>query len=166
MNCTIEKMEKEHWESVAKIYKEGILTNKATFQNAVPSWTEWDNSHLKEDRLVAIFNNEILGWAALTKVSNRCVYSGVAEVSIYISEKYRGQGIGEKLLNQLIIESEKLGFWTLQSGIIEENVASINLHKKCGFRILATREKVAKMSNGIWHNVVLMERRSTTVGLE
>lgn len=164
MDLKIRKMEKEHWNSVAKIYYQGIMTNKATFENNVPSYNEWDNAHIDVCRLVAIFDDKVVGWAALSKVSNRCVYLGVAEVSIYIDEEYKGKGIGNKLLNELVKLSEKNQFWTLQSGIIEENFESINLHKKCGFRVLGTREKVAKMSNGIWHDVVLMERRSNLIG--
>lgn len=166
MDLKIKKMEKEHWNRVAQIYYQGIITNKATFQNTVPSYDEWNHGHIDVCRLVAILNDKVVGWSALSKVSSRCVYAGVAEVSIYVDEKYRGKGIGNKLLGELVKLSEKNGFWTLQSGIIEENFNSINLHKKCGFRILGIREKVAKMSNGIWHDVILMERRSNLIGID
>jgi phosphinothricin acetyltransferase len=107
-----------------------------------------------------------LGWGALSPTSSRCVYAGVAEVSIYIGDQYRGKGIGKTLLTELVRLSEENGFWTLQSGIIKENSASIELHKKCGFRELGIREKVGKMGNGIWHDVVLVERRSKVVGID
>jgi phosphinothricin acetyltransferase len=166
MNFKIVEMKRDHWESVGKIYYEGIKTNKATFQSNIPTFEEWDRGHIDECRLVAISEKEILGWAALSKVSSRCVYGGVAEVSIYIGEEYRGNGVGTALLNALVKESEENGFWTLQSGIIKENSSSIELHKKCGFRKIGIREKVAKMSNGLWHDVVLMERRSSIVGID
>lgn len=165
MNYIIEEMSESHWEQVSQIYLEGINTNKATFQSTVPTWNEWNNSHIKTCRLVAISNDTILGWTALSPTSSRCVYAGVAEVSIYISKKYRGIGVGTTLLNELIIRSEKAGFWTLQSGIIAKNTESISLHKRCGFNISRIREKIAKMNNSEWLDVVLMERRSTTVGI-
>ncbi|WP_143315011.1 GNAT family N-acetyltransferase [Clostridium sp. HBUAS56017] len=165
MKIEIIKMEKYHWENVKDIYFQGISTNIATFQRSVPTFQEWDSSHIKECRLVASFGEKVLGWTALSKVSSRCVYNGVAEVSIYIGEEFRGKGVGKALLNALIKESEENGFWTLQSGIIRENVKSIELHKMCGFRELGIREKVARMSNGVWHDVVLMERRSAVTGI-
>ncbi|MBV7271363.1 N-acetyltransferase [Clostridium sp. PL3] len=165
MNYEIGVMIKEDWEEVARIYLEGINTGKATFQSDIPAWENWNNSHITSCRLVARLGNKILGWAALSPTSSRCVYAGVAEVSIYIGEEYRGKGIGKALLTNLVKLSEEDGFWTLQSGIIRENAASIALHKACGFRELGIREKVAKMSNGKWHDVVLMERRSKVVGV-
>ncbi|WP_411683161.1 N-acetyltransferase family protein [Clostridium thailandense] len=165
MNYEIEAMIKEDWEEVARIYLEGINTGKATFQSDIPTWENWNNSHITSCRLVARLGNKVLGWAALSPTSSRCVYAGVAEVSIYIGEEYRGKGIGKALLTNLVKLSEEDGLWTLQSGIIRENAASIALHKICGFRELGIREKVAKMSNGIWHDVVLMERRSKVVGV-
>ena len=152
MDYKIDKMKNSDWEQVAKIYLEGINTKKATFQTQVPTFEEWDNGHIESCRLVArAEQGTVLGWVALTKTSNRCVYMGVAEVSIYIGEKFRGI---------VIEESEKNGFWTLQSGIISENEASVELHKKCGFRIVGIREKIARMDNKTWHDVVFMERRS------
>ncbi len=161
MELAIRGMKKEDWEAVAAIYKEGIDSGIATFQTEVPEYEEWDKSHIAACRLVAIENSSVVGWAALSKVSSRCVYSGVAEISIYIKENARGKGIGEKLLKELILESEKEGYWTLQSGIIEINYASIALHKKVGFRMVGYREKIAQDRNGVWQNTVLMERRSS-----
>ena len=166
MNYKIDEMTKSDWEQVSQIYLEGINTGKATFQSEVPTWENWNNGHVSSCRLVVRSGNNVLGWGALSPTSSRCVYAGVAEVSIYIGEKYRGQGLGKVLLEHLIKLSEENGFWTLQSGIIRENTSSIVLHEKCGFRELGIREKVAKMNNGKWHDVVLMERRSKLVGID
>ena len=165
MDYKIDEMRPVDWEQVSSIYLEGINTGKATFQTELPDWENWNNGHISSCRLVIRLDNNVLGWGALSPTSSRCVYSGVAEVSIYIGEKYRGGGLGKVLLQDLIKLSEENGFWTLQSGIIKENTASISLHKKCGFRKLGIREKIAKMSNGKWHDVVLMERRSKTVAI-
>lgn len=164
MDYKIDTMKNADWNQVAEIYLEGINTKKATFQTEVPTFEEWDNGHIESCRLVARTEDmKILGWVALSKTSSRCVYMGVAEVSIYIGEKFKGIGIGKALLKKVIEESEENGFWTLQSGIIIENEASIELHKKCGFRIVGTREKIAKMDNETWHDVVFMERRSDLI---
>ncbi|UPK72467.1 GNAT family N-acetyltransferase [Chitinophaga filiformis] len=153
-----------HWQEVKGIYESGIATGNATFQTTVPEWEEWDKGHTKDCRYVAIENGKVLGWVALSPVSGRCVYAGVAEVSVYVSEDARGKGIGDLLLKKAIKESEKHSFWTLQSGIFPENTASIKLHEKNGFRNVGYREKIGKM-NGIWRDTVLMERRSTSVGI-
>lgn len=153
------------WQTVKKIYEEGIATGNATFQPSAPEWTEWDSSHLQHSRIVAKEGNEILGWAALTPVSGRCVYAGVAEVSVYVSDIARGKGIGKQLLQKLVEESEANNIWTLQAGIFPENLASIKIHKDCGFKILGTRERIGKM-NGLWRDTVLMERRSKTLGTD
>lgn len=162
MKYEIIEMESSHWEQVRNIYIEGIKTGIATFQSEfdLPSWEKWNQDHISSCRLVAVFNDVILGWAALSPYSKGPVYSGVAEVSIYMKKQFSGQGIAKELLNKLIEVSESNGFWTLQSGIISENTASIELHKKCGFRIVGIREKLGRMNNGIWHDIVLMERRS------
>lgn len=165
MNYTIEEMKNSDWEEVSRIYMEGINTGIATFQNSVPAFEDWNNGHIKSCRLVAKAEGKVLGFAALSPTSSRAVYSGVAEVSIYIGENCRGLGIGQALMTALVKQSEENNFWTLQSGIIRENTASIELHKKCGFREIGIRERVAKMDNGVWHDTVLMERRSKTVGL-
>lgn len=165
MEYKIEEMKSTDWEQVSNIYFEGIKTRKSTFQTDVPDWDSWNNGHIKTCRLVARSGSEVLGWAALSPTSSRCVYAGVVDVSIYIGNKFRGMGIGSALLTELIKLSEEEGFWTLQSGIIKENIASIKLHKKCGFREIGIREKVGKMNNEKWMDVILMERRSQVVGI-
>jgi len=160
----IKNIEAQDYPQVAAIYSAGIATGMATFQTEATSWEEWDKSHLKDCRIVVFENGQMAGWAALTPVSNRCVYAGVAEVSIYIAESFRGKGIGKLLLLQLIDESEKIGLWTLQSGIFSENIASIKLHEYCGFRVIGTREKIGK-KDGVWKDNTIMERRSKTVGV-
>ena len=153
-----------HWEAVKRIYEEGISTGNATFQTTAPTWEEWDAAHSVKPRLIAIENDEISGWAAITPVSGRCVYAGVGEVSVYVSAASRGKGIGKNLLQALIEESEKENFWTLQAGIFPENISSLAIHEACGFRVIGTRERIGKM-NGAWRDTVLLERRSTTIGL-
>jgi L-amino acid N-acyltransferase YncA len=153
-----------HWQAVRSIYEEGIATGNATFQTTAPSWEEWNEAHAINPRLVAIENDEVLGWAAITPVSGRCVYAGVGEISVYVSEKARGRGLGKQLLNALITESEKENYWTLQAGIFPENVSSLAIHKACGFRIIGTRERIGQMK-GVWRDTVLLERRSQNVGL-
>ncbi len=168
MEFVINKMNRGDWEQVRAIYIEGIATGHATFEAEAPEWEKWDSAHLAEPRSVARVGSSIAGWAALSRVSPRSVYSGVAEVSIYVGAKYRGQGIGDALLAALVDASEKKGIWTLQAGIFPENISSINLHKKHGFRELGRREKVGKMTFGkltrIWRDVVLLERRSRIAG--
>ncbi|WP_294273878.1 N-acetyltransferase family protein [uncultured Chryseobacterium sp.] len=161
----IQTIIQDHFSEVAEIYRQGLATGMATFQNEVPSWEEWDRAHLAFCRMAASENNKILGWAALTPVSARTVYAGVAEVSIYLAEGERGKGIGTMLLNALIGQSEANGIWTLQSGIFSENKGSIRLHEKCGFRQVGYRERIAK-KNGIWKDTVLMERRSKITGTD
>ena len=153
-----------HWEAVKQIYEEGISTGNATFQTTAPTWEEWDAAHSVNPRLIVIENDEISGWAAITPVSGRCVYAGVGEVSVYVSAASRGKGIGKNLLQALIEESEKENFWTLQAGIFPENISSLAIHEACGFRVIGTRERIGKM-NGAWRDTVLLERRSTTIGL-
>lgn len=165
-NYIIDTMKEEDWKQVSDIYLEGIKTGIATFQSDIPTWEEWDKGHCTRCRFVARSGDIILGWVALSPVSSRCVYAGVAEVSIYINQKYRGMGIGTVLLNHLIQQSEGEGYWTLQSGIIKENISSRMLHKKCGFREIGYRERPGKMENGTWHDVVLMEYRSKLVGID
>jgi L-amino acid N-acyltransferase YncA len=152
------------WEAVRAIYLEGIATGNATFAQSAPEWDTWDSGHLKTCRLVARSGDGILGWAALSAVSGRCVYAGVAEVSVYVAERARGGGIGIALLGALILQSELNGIWTLQAGIFPENEASIRLHRRAGFRIVGVRERLGQM-NGRWRDVLLMERRSSVVGV-
>lgn len=152
-------MQPSDWPAVATIFAEGIQTGIASLETNVPTWAAWDSSHRDDCRLIAEANGNITGWAALTPVSGRCVYEGVAEVSVYISEVARGQGVGKALLNALVAESENAGIWTLQAGILSQNTASIRLHKRCGFREVGTRERLGKR-DGVWFDIVLMERRS------
>jgi L-amino acid N-acyltransferase YncA len=160
MAYQIREMVDADWPEVSRIYKAGIDTNLATLQAECPAWAEWDASHLKACRLVVTEKNTVAGFAALTAVSGRCVYAGVAEVSIYVAPEHRGRGVGELLLRELILRSERSGFWTLQSGILQENAASILLHKSCGFRMVGYRERIGRDRFGKWRNTVLMERRS------
>lgn len=153
-----------HWDAVRAIYLEGIATGNATFQQTAPDWSEWHKSHLPTCRIVALRNNEVLGWAALSPVSGRCVYAGVAEVSVYVAQSARGTGIGSALLTDLITASEAENIWTLQAGIFPENIASIHLHTNAGFRIVGTRERLGSM-NACWRDVVLLERRSAAAGM-
>ena len=156
-------MAEEHWPAVREIFTQGIATGNATFETVVPAWQEWDSRHLSSCRLVAVRGENMLGWAALSPVSTRQVYRGVAEVSVYIAEGARGQGIGDALLFALVAESERNGIWTLQAGIFAENTVSIHLHEKAGFRIIGRRERIALL-DGRWRDTVLMERRSRVVG--
>jgi phosphinothricin acetyltransferase len=153
------------WPAVRAIYLEGIATGNATFEKSAPDWEKWDSGHLHACRLVARHGDAVTGWAALSPVSGRCVYAGVAEVSVYAAASARGKGIGRKLLAALVGASEAEGLWTLQAGIFPENEASIALHTSAGFRIVGVREKIGCM-DGVWRDVVLMERRSAQIGLE
>jgi L-amino acid N-acyltransferase YncA len=164
MNVEIVTMRPEDWPAVREIYAEGIATGNATFETVVPDWSQWDGAHHKHCRLIARDGETILGWAALSPVSRRKVYAGVAEVSIYVAEKARAKGIGRALLESLIEQSDKQGIWTLQAGIFPENVASIALHKFCGFREVGVRHRVGQLA-GSWRDVVLLERRSSCVGV-
>ncbi|WP_066893583.1 GNAT family N-acetyltransferase [Clostridium nigeriense] len=166
MRYFIKVMTEENWEEVSRIYKEGIDTKIATFQNKLPTWEEWNKGHLEYCRFIITDGEAVIGWVALSPTSSRCVYKGVAELSIYISKNFKGKGLGTILLNKVIEESERYGIWTLQSSIINENFGSIKLHEKCGFRKVGIREKIAKMDNGSWKDVTLMERRSSKVGLQ
>jgi L-amino acid N-acyltransferase YncA len=163
MQMVIEPLTPQDWEAVRSIYREGIATGNATFEQSAPEWDQWHAGHLKTCRLVAR-SGGVLGWAALSPVSGRCVYAGVAEVSVYVAERARGQGVGAALLQRLVRDSEDAGVWTLQAGIFPENTASIKLHERAGFRIVGTRERLGSM-NGRWRDVVLMERRSSVVGV-
>ena len=165
MNYTIDELRASDWEQVRAIYLEGIATGNATFETEAPDWERWNRNHLAFGGLVARCGEEVIGWAALGPVSSRRVYAGVAEVSIYVPASARGKGIGSMLLGALIEEAERAGVWTLQAGIFPENAASIALHKACGFREVGGRERLGKL-NGVWRDVVLLERRSRAVGIE
>lgn len=155
----------EDWSEIAKIYKQGIDSKIATFQDYVPTYEVWNSKYI--DGLKVVFEEEgkILGFAALGKVSERNVYSGVLVLTIYIDENSKGKGIGTKLIHYLSRLSDEFGYWVIQSEIIAMNEASINLHKKCGFRLIGIKEKIGKMDNGVWHDLVLMEKRSKINGM-
>lgn len=153
----------EDWDAVRAIYLEGIATGNSTFEQTAPNWQTWDQGHLQSCRLVARLGSEIIGWTALSPVSRRPVYAGVAEFSIYVAERARGRGIGAALLKALIESSEREGIWTLQSGIFPENTASLELCRRFGFRVVGTRERIGCMA-GRWRDVVLLERRSDIAG--
>ena len=154
-----------HAGAVLQIYKEGLDTGQATFNTEVPSWEQWDRGHHQHSRFVAIVGEKVAGWVALSPVSVRYCYRGVAEFSIYVSAAFRGQGVGDKLMQALIPESEANGIWTLHSSTFPENLASIKLQKKYGFREIGYREKIAAL-NGIWRDTILLERRSNITGVE
>jgi len=153
------------WVPVRSIYVEGLATGDATFETEAPSWKTWDEGHLRVPRLVAVSETDgtVLGWAALSRVSPRAVYAGVGEVSVYVAANSRSLGIGQDLLEQLVVQSEHNGIWTLQASVFPENKASLAVHKICGFREVGIRQKIGRM-NGIWRDTVLLERRSALVG--
>jgi L-amino acid N-acyltransferase YncA len=163
MDFIVDKMKAEDWSAVRSIYQEGIATGNATFETDAPEWQEWDKTHLGDCRFVARRERQVVGWGALSPVSSRCVYAGVAEVSIYVTASARGEGIGKTLLRTLIEASERQGIWTLQAGVFPENEASIALHKAYGFREVGYRERIGQM-NGTWRDVILFERRSEVAG--
>ena len=155
-------MTAEDWPAVSDIYEEGMATGNATFQSSAPTWAAFDAGHIQDCRLVATEGTRVIGWAALSPVSSRKIYAGVAEVSVYVAAAERGRSVGRLLLEELIKESERKGFWTLQAGIFPENAPSVAIHQRCGFRIVGTRERIGEM-NGQWRDVLLMERRSPTI---
>jgi L-amino acid N-acyltransferase YncA len=164
-HVSIESLTHDVWEDVKRIYLSGIETKNATFETKAPEWEAWDQAHRKDCRFIAVVDHTVAGWAALSPVSGRCVYAGVAEVSVYVDAQFRGKGIGHALLARLITESEAKGVWTLQAGIFPENVGSIVLHTKHGFRQIGIREKLGKM-DGRWRDVGLFERRSAVAGVD
>lgn len=152
----------DDWDDVARIYADGIASGLATFETQVPTWEEWDRSHMADHRLLARDEGRAVGWAALAPVSSRCVYAGVAEVSVYVAAGARGRGVGTALLAALVDSSEAGGIWTLEAGILPENEASVRMHERCGFRIVGRRERLGRM-RGVWRDVLLLERRSAAV---
>lgn len=162
---TIRPMTPDDWPRVEEIYAQGIATGDATLESEPPSWREWDTSHLDDARLVAEQEGRVVGWAALSPVSGRCAYEGVAEVSVYVAEGARGDGLGTRLLEELIQRSEEQGYWTLEAGIFPENRASLRAFEKAGFRRVGLREGLGRQGDGEWRDVVLMERRSDSVGV-
>lgn len=158
-------MAPEHWPEVRRIYEEGLATGHASFESTAPSWEQWDAAHLRDARFVALHRDRVVGWAALSPVSGRCVYAGVAEVSVYVDASARGHGVGRLLLAALVEASESAGLWTLTAGIFPENEASIRLHRSMGFREVGRRERIGK-HRGVWRDTLLLERRSQVVGVE
>jgi phosphinothricin acetyltransferase len=154
----------EDWPQVRSIYEQGIATHQATFETEAPSWEQWDAAHLQGSGVVAREGDVVLGWGALSPVSRRRCYAGVAEASVYVRESARGRGVGRALLEPLIAASEARGIWTLQGATFPENTASLRLQERCGFRIVGRRERIARM-NGVWRDTVLTERRSENVGI-
>jgi L-amino acid N-acyltransferase YncA len=147
------------WPEVARIYGAGIETRNATFETEVPSWETWDESHLPAPRFVATEGERVVGWVALTAYSDRCCYQGVADLSVYVDPAAQGRGVGRALLDRLVTGAEAAGIWTLQAGIFPENEASLALHRRCGFRVVGTRERIGVL-DGVWRDVLLLERRN------
>jgi len=164
LELQIVPMSDADWPAVCAIYRQGIATGNATFEADAPSWAEWSQRHLAAARLVARAGEQVIGWAALSPVSGRCVYHGVAEVSIYVAEQRRRCGVGHALLKALVDASEQAGIWTLQASIFPENDDSLALHRVCGFRVVGCRERIGQLG-GVWRDVILVERRSPNVGL-
>jgi L-amino acid N-acyltransferase YncA len=159
----IEQMRPGDWAEVRAIYLDGIATGHATFETGAPTWEDWDAAHLPFARLLARDGQTISGWAALSRVSRRQAYTGVAEVSVYVAASHRNAGVGRALLDALIAESEGKDIWTLQAAVFPENAATIALHLRCGFREVGRRERIGKL-NGQWRDTILLERRSTLIG--
>ncbi len=170
MRIVIRDMVPSDGKKVVAIYGEGIATGQATFQDNPGTWVDWDEGHMREGRLVATIDEQVVGWAGLSNVSNRCLYRGIAEVSVYIADSAKGKGIGKALMEALIEASEEANIWTLQSSIFEENQASISLHEVFGFRKMGVRERIGKMTfgpnAGEWRDTTIMERRSKVVGVD
>ena len=158
----LQAMRPDDWPAVREIYQAGIATGEATFETTTPDWEAWDAGHLDEHRLVARVGGQVVGWAALAPVSDRCAYAGVAEDSIYVAPGGQGRGVGRALLGALVASAERGGIWTVQTGIFPENQASIRLHQACGFRVVGLRERLGQL-NGRWRDVVLLERRSPVI---
>lgn len=164
---TIRPMSPDDWPQVKAIYEAGIATGNATFETEAPSWEAWDQGHLAAHRLVAVDTEDedrVLGWAALSPVSDRCAYAGVAENSVYIHPDHHGRGVGRALLGALVAGADAAGLWTVQTGIFPENTASVRLHEACGFRVVGRRERIGRL-NGVWRDTLFLERRSTVAGV-
>ncbi len=160
---TLRALSQSDYTAVATIYQAGIDTGNATFETQAKDWMTWDETMLPHSRLVVVQGEQVLGWAALSGVSNRCVYNGVAEVSVYVDPQAQGKGVGKQLLQALIESSKDAGIWTLQARTMAENTASIALHQKLGFKLLGIHEKLSQL-HGIWRDVAALERRSPSVG--
>ena len=160
--AAVEEMTAADWPAVAEIYRQGLETGEASFETTVPGYDAWDRAHLERPRLVARADGDVIGWAALSPVSDRCVYGGVAEDSVYVAAAAMGRGIGRILLSELVRRAEEDGIWTIQAGIFPENTASLALHERCGFRVVGLRERLGK-HHGVWRDVLLVERRSARI---
>jgi phosphinothricin acetyltransferase len=158
----LDELTASDWPAVSDIYAEGIATRNATFETTVPSWEEWACAHMGHHRLVGRVGGEVVGWAALSRVSSRQCYSGVVEDSVYVAHGRRGQGVGHALLSTLVDRAETAGVWTVQAGVFPENLASLKLHVACGFRVVGVRERIGRL-DGAWRDVVLLERRSKEI---
>jgi L-amino acid N-acyltransferase YncA len=158
----IRELRQEDWPAVRAIYEQGIAGRNATFETEAPDWDTWDRSHLDAHRLVAVEDGRVLGWAALAPVSERCVYQGVAENSLYVDCSAQGRGIGKALLERLVADAERAGIWTIQTGVFPENDASVGLHLACGFRVVGLRERLGQL-DGEWRDVLFLERRSEVI---
>ena len=156
---TVRPMAVRDWPDVRAIYADGIASGDATFETAAPPWAEWDAGHLAAHRLVAVVDGVVCGWAALSPVSDRCVYEGVAEDSVYVATSARRRGVGRVLLEALLASADAGGLWTVQAGIFPENDVSVRLHRRCGFRVVGVRERLGCL-NGVWRDVLLLERRA------
>ena len=164
MPLELSRMAASDWDDVRRIYLDGIATGHATLETEPPSWDLWDRAHRMDCRIVAREGGHMTGWAALSRVSERCAYGGVAEVSVYVASEARGKGVGRRLLEELVRASEEAGVWTLQAGIFPENAASLSIHQHCGFRVVGVREKLGNLQ-GTWRDVALLERRSQRIGV-
>jgi phosphinothricin acetyltransferase len=165
MRVRVGAMRRADWSRVNAIYREGIAGGDATFETEAPDWEAFERSHFSTCRLVARAGREVVGWAALSSVSSRCVYAGVAEVSVYVADAAQGRGVGRRLLQHLVRASEAAGVWTLQAGIFPENRTSLSLHGAFGFREVGVRERIGR-HGGRWRDVIVLERRSPSVGVE
>jgi L-amino acid N-acyltransferase YncA len=154
----VRPMRDEDWPGVGAISLQGIATGNATFETEVPTFERWSAAHLAGHRFVAVRGDNVVGWAALAPVSDRCAYAGVAENSVYVAERARGEHLGRRLLEALIEHADATGIWTIQTGIFPENVASVELHLRCGFRVVGTRERLGQL-HGRWRDVLMVERR-------
>jgi len=158
----VEEMTESDWPAVAEIYRQGLDTGHASFETEVPGYEAWDRAHLERPRLVARLDGDLVGWAALSPVSDRCAYGGVAEDSVYVTTGRTGLGIGRSLLSELVRRAEDEGIWTIQAGLFPENAASLALHERCGFRVVGRRERLGR-HHGVWRDVLLVERRSDRI---
>jgi L-amino acid N-acyltransferase YncA len=165
MNFTIDAMRGDDWDAVRGIYQEGLATGNASFETEAPGWDAWNAKYHAHSRLVARAEGRVVGWAALAAVSPRACYAGVAEVSVYITDGFRGRGVGNKLLTALIASAEQNGIWTLYGHTFVENEASLRLQTACGFRVIGRRERIGKL-NGVWRDTIMTERRSKVVGVD